>query len=106
MISLDDMDVDVRLTKAWFWLQLAILLGVGMNLSTDVNGEKLVQDATYGYAEADHGFLQSERGIFNSDHIKLLRILSAQPPKVAAQVKGAVNLVNDCLWIAERATAH
>lgn len=106
MISLDDMDVDVRLTKAWFWLQLAILLGVGMNLSTDVNGEKLIQDATYGYAEADHGFLQSERGIFNSDHIKLLRILSAQPPKVAAQVKGAINLVNDCLWIAERATAH
>lgn len=100
--SLDDLTVDVRLTRAWFWLQLAILLGVGMNLSTDSNGMKLVEDATYNYSEADQGFVFSDRGMFTSDHIKLLRILSAQPPKVASHVSGASNLVNDCLWAAER----
>lgn len=105
-ISLDDPNVDVRLTKAWFWLQLAILLGVGMNLSTDTNGMKLVEDASYNFSEADHGFVFSEKGTFGSDQIKLLRILSAQPPKVAAQVNGASKLINDCLWIAERSTAH
>ena len=101
-VSLNDMTVDVRLTKAWFWLQLAILLGVGMNLSTDTNGMKLVEDASYNFSEADHGFVFSDRGMFNSDHIKLLRILSAQPPKVASQVNGANELINDCLWAAER----
>lgn len=101
-ISLNDMNVDVRLTKAWFWLQLAILLGVGMNLATDTNGMKLVEDASYNFSEADHGFVFSDRGMFASDHIKLLRILSAQPPKVAAQVNGATKLINDCLWAAER----
>lgn len=101
-VSLNDMTVDVRLTKAWFWLQLAILLGVGMNLSTDTNGMKLVEDASYNFSEADHGFVFSDRGMFNSDHIKLLRILSAQPPKVASQVNGASELINDCLWAAER----
>jgi DNA repair protein RecO (recombination protein O) len=105
-VSLDDAQVDIRLTKAWFWLQLAILLGVGMNLSTDTNGMKLVEDATYNYSEGEHGFVFHEKGMFSSDHIKLLRLLSAQPPKVAAQVKGALELVNDCLWIAERAVAH
>lgn len=101
-VSLDDMSVDVRLTRAWFWLQLAILLGVGMNLSTDTNGMKLVEDASYNFSESDHGFAFSDRGMFTSDHIKLLRILSAQPPRVAAQVNGASELINDCLWAAER----
>lgn len=105
-VSLNDPKVDVRLTKAWFWLQLAILLGVGMNLATDTNGMKLVEDASYNFSEADHGFIFSEKGTFNSSHIKLLRILSAQAPKVASHVSGADDLINDCLWIAERAVAH
>jgi len=105
-VSLDDSKVDIRLTRAWFWLQLAILLGVGMNLGTDTNGMKLVEDAAYDFSEPDHGFAFSERGTFRSDHIKLLRILSAQPPKVAAQVGGAEELINDCLWVAERSVAH
>lgn len=100
--SLDDLSVDVRLTRAWFWLQLAILLGVGMNLSTDANGMKLVEDVTYNFSEADHGFVFSDRGMFGSDHIKLLRLLSAQSPKVASHVSGVMELINDCLWAAER----
>lgn len=100
--ALNDSDIDVRLTKTWFWLQLAILLGVGMNLSTDVNGMKLVEDTQYNFIESEHGFVYHDKGMFNTDHIKLLRILSAQPPKVAAHVSGAGNLVNDCLWAAER----
>jgi DNA repair protein RecO (recombination protein O) len=104
--SLNDPQIDLRLTKAWFWLQLAILLGVGMNLATDTNGMKLVEDVAYDFSESDHGFVFSERGTFNSDHIKLLRIMSAQSPKVAAHVAGADELINDCLWVAERATAH
>lgn len=104
--SLDDMTIDVRLTKAWFWLQLAILLGVGMNLSTDVNGMKLVEDARYNFSEFDHGFVFNEKGMFGSEHIKLLRILSAQSPKVAAHVSGVGDLINDCLWAAERAVAR
>lgn len=104
--ALNDMSVDVRLAKTWFWLQLAILLGVGMNLSTDTNGMKLVEDAAYNFSEQDHGFVFAQRGTFTSDHIKLLRILSAHDPKVANQVNGLGELINDCLWAAERAVAR
>jgi DNA repair protein RecO len=104
--ALDDLTIDVRLTRAWFWLQLAILLGVGMNLSTDVNGMKLVEDARYNFSEFDHGFVFNDKGTFGSEHIKLLRILSAQSPKVAAHVSGVGDLINDCLWAAERAVAR
>lgn len=101
-VSLNDTDIDINLTKAWFWLQLAILLGVGMNLSTDTNGMKLVEDEPYAFVESEHGFVFSEKGTFSSDHIKLLRLLSAQSPKVASHVAGAGALINDCLWAAER----
>lgn len=104
--SLNDLSIDVRLTRTWFWLQLAILLGIGMNLSTDANGMKLVEDATYNFSEADHGFVFSDKGMFGSDHIKLLRILSAQAPKLASHVSGVDELINDCLWAAERVVAR
>jgi hypothetical protein len=87
-------------------LQLAILLGVGMNLATDINGMKLVEDARYSYSESEHGFSFSDIGNFDSNHIKLLRILSAHSPKVSAHVNGALKLINECLWAAERNFAH
>ena len=105
-MALNDPDIDIRITKTWFWLQLAILLGVGLNLSTDTNGMKLVEDARYNYSEIDHGFVFAESGTFTSEHIKVLRIVSAQPPKVASHVGGITALINDCLWVAERASAH
>lgn len=106
LASLNDMNVYVKLTQAWFWLQLAILLGVGLNLSTDNNGMKLVEDAQYNFDAIDSVLVYHEKGSFSSDHIKLLRILSAQPPKVAMQVNGVNDLIDDCLWLAERAVAH
>lgn len=104
--SLNEPDIDIRLTKAWFWLQLAIILGVGMNLVTDTNGMKLVEDVRYNFSEHDHAFVFNEKGTHTSDHIKLLRLLSAQSPRVAAHVKNVDELINDVLWIAERAVAH
>jgi len=105
-VSLNDPSIDVRLTRIWFWLQLAILLGVGMNLSTDSNGMKLVEDARYNFSEHDQGFVFHDNGTFSADHVKLLRILSAQLPKVASHVAGVEGLLNDCLWVAERAVTH
>lgn len=104
--ALNDSEVSVEITKAWFWLQLAILLGVGLNLSTDAEGMNLVEDATYNFSEMDHAFVFHEGGSFTSDHIKVLRVLSAQSPKVASHVKGVGKLISDCLWVAERAVAH
>ena len=104
--ALNDTTLELSYIKSWFWLQLAIIMGVGLNLSTDTNGMKLVEDAKYNFSETDSAFAFYENGRFTSDHIKLLRILSAQPPRVASHVKGANALIGDCLWVAERAVAH
>lgn len=105
-VSLDDFSIDEKITAAWFWLQLGILLGVGLNLSTDENGMKLVEESRYNFSEESMSFIYHENGRFTTEHIKLLRLLSAQPPSVASNVKGIDELISDCLWLAERGTSH
>lgn len=104
--SLNDSEINLAYTKCWFWLQLAIVMGVGLNLSTDTNGMKLVEDVRYSFSEADTAFSFAENGQYTSDHIKLLRILSAQSARVAMHVRDGEDLIHDCLWVAERAVAH
>ncbi len=106
LAALDDTELDLAVVKAWFWLQLGILLGVGVNLSTDDSGMKLVEDARYNFDASSGALVFHQQGQFTSDHIKLLRILSAQPPKVAMHVSNIKTLIDDCLWLAERGVAH
>jgi DNA repair protein RecO len=103
---LEDSDIQLNFVRVWFWLQLGILLGHGLNLSTDDSGMKLVEDARYNFDESQGVFAYRENGRFTSDHIKLLRLMSAQSPKVATKVQGAAELLEDCLWVAERSFGH
>ena len=103
---LNDEGIELRIIRTWFWLQLAILQGVGLNLSTDDNGMKLVEDAQYNFDIAQGVFVFTETGRFARDHIKVLRLLSAQSPPVAMQVTNLGGLIDDCLWVAEHSLAH
>jgi len=94
--SLNDTAIDLVIIDVWYRLQIAILLGVGINLATDQNGMKLVEDATYRFAVDDMTFVYDERGQYTSEHIKLLRVMSAQNPQVIAQIKNVHELVGAC----------
>lgn len=104
--SLDDPEIDDKITESWFWLQLGILHGTGLNLATDDNGMKLVEESRYNFDEENMNFVYHDEGRFTTQHIKLLRILSAQPPRVAQHVRGVEELITDCLWLAERSFSH
>lgn len=103
--ALNDDTIRPELIEIWFRLQLSILLGLGLNLTTDTNGMKLVEDSSYEFDEVDMAFVYVPNGRFSTDHIKLLRLLSAHNPRVAAQVKGVAELIEPCLWLARRATS-
>jgi DNA repair protein RecO (recombination protein O) len=91
---LNDESVDLAITDLWYRLQIAILLGLGINLSTDANGMKLVEDAKYRFNVDEMSFVYDERGEYTSEHIKLLRVMSAQSPHVVAQIKNIGELIN------------
>lgn len=97
--SLDDAGIDLRITELWYRLQMAILLGVGINLATDENGMKLVEDATYRYDVEENAFVYHTKGQYTSDHIKLLRVASAQGPPVISQIKHVGELLDQASQI-------
>ncbi len=102
LASLDDASIAFDITVSWFWLQLSILLGVGLNLATDVNGMKLVEEQNYRFDDEAMAFSFQENGEFTTEHIKLLRLLSAQAPEVVAKVRDITPLLAQVRWLAER----
>lgn len=104
--SLNDLDIPLDLIVSWFWLQLAILEGQALNLSTDVNGMKLVEGKNYMFDHDAMAFVFHDNGDFTTEHIKLLRLLSAQSPAVVKKVHGATQLWTRVRWLAERVLAH
>lgn len=101
LASLNDATIHLDITVSWFWLQLAILNGQGLNLATDVNGMKLVEDQNYRFDGEAMAFSFNENGEFTTEHIKLLRLLSAQKPLVVSTVKGVVTLLSQVRRLAE-----
>lgn len=104
--SLNDLDIPLDVTVSWFWLQLAILEGQALNLSTDINGMKLVEGKNYLFDYDAMAFVFDDNGDFTTEHIKLLRLLSAQSPVVVKKVQGAAQLWGRVRWLAERVLAH
>ena len=104
--SLDDASISRDITASWFWLQLAILEWQGLNLSTDINGMKLVEGQNYSFDTESMAFAFRENGEFTTEHIKLLRVISAQPPAVIAKINGVTQLLPTVRWLAERVVAR
>lgn len=104
--SLNEASIPLDITISWFWLQLAIFEGQGLNLATDVNGMKLVEDKNYSFDPDAMAFIFNENGEFTTEHIKLLRLLSAQRPAFVANVKGITSLLPRVRWLVERVNNH
>lgn len=87
LMYLGDLKIEWRLTELWFRLQLLFLLGQGLNLATDIDGEKLKADGTYGYSGQEAAFYKDPNGRFGANHIKLLRLALAKTPRVLSHVQ-------------------
>lgn len=98
--SLDTLAIPLDVINMWYRLQMAILLGVGLNLSTDPSGKKLEIDKTYRFSVDDMSFMEDPRGMLTTDHIKLLRVASANSPEIVVKISGAEELTAECLRLA------
>jgi len=100
-VALNDVQINLKITQAWFYLQLAKLLGNELNLATDQNGMKLVEDAHYDFDAHEQVFVFRETGRYDARTVKLLRVLLSNSPTVVAKIADIADLLDDCLWIAK-----
>jgi len=105
LAGIDATTVPLTMVEAWFYLRYASVLGHELSLDRDVEGEKLVFDATYQYDVTERGFRRVDAGTMTGDHIKLLRLLASRPLNVLVQVGGVVELLPICAFVARQHAA-
>lgn len=93
--QLNDLSNDLGLTELWMRLHLLAIFGNLPNLSHDGEGKQLQQDDQYLFDADDGCFRQSKVGDFNSDRIKVWRIMVTNTPQKARKVSGVADLVGN-----------
>lgn len=105
LAGLDVVTIPLSLIQTWFYIHYAEVLGHGLSLQYDVDGNKLLSVSKYQYSDEDKGLRLAENGDIGSDHIKLLRLIASKSLKVLVQVGGIVDVLPDCLMVARRHAA-
>ncbi len=98
--SLNNKNIPLNLTEAWFYANLSEAMGHGLNLGSDSAGKPLKADKNYRFDIAEMSFVEDEKGSFSADHLKLLKILHLKKPEVIAKLSGIDRVLNDCLSVA------
>lgn len=96
--SLNCLEIDKELIRLWFNMQLLKLGGHSPNLRTDKNGSALSQDQIYRCDPVDMTFVKHTNGMYDSRHIKLLRLaIGLDSPRRLANVDNITNILPACL---------
>ncbi len=98
--SLNDMAIDLRIIRAWFYLHIAELTGHGLNLSRDVSNKPLAAGTRYRFDIAEMSFVEQANGPFTSEHLKLLKVMKLKNPRFIATISGTESYMDDCLSLA------
>jgi len=88
MAYLNDKNIDVTLVNCWFMAQLLKILGHTPNIRSNTDGNALNVEKKYGFDYADMGFFEQPGGAYTPNHIKMLRLLTAENPEKLQIIKG------------------
>lgn len=100
---LNDAKNNLKIVKTWFYLRIAKIGGAELNLLSDENGMKLIEDARYDFDLHEQVFVFQTSGRYDAETIKLLRVLTANAPEIIARLKVPEKTIDDALWLAQAA---
>ena len=107
--GLDDTNLDWRLTKLWFDMQLLQLTGHEPNLKTDSDSRLLEKDSTYNFDVEAMCFTASKNGngSFLPNHIKLLRLgIAVESAEKLIRVSGFEEIAGNCCQLSHSLVQH
>lgn len=94
---------DMGVIEAWFWFNLAKVLGEQINLYRDVSGEKLTEELRYEWDGMEMAFSPRENGVFDADSIKIMRLMSSAELGIIFRIKGVEEKILPILKVARMA---
>lgn len=105
LMALDVPSIELNLTRTWFYLRHAALLGHELSLTRDNEGNKLSSEKSYIYDVSDQGLRVSQKGGITADHIKLMRLIAIKPLATLAQIGGIEGIIHECELLAQQHAA-
>ncbi len=96
---LNNLNAPKDLAEASYLLNLMRLLGHLPNFTHDVKGMDLKNEGTFQFSIDDMAFFNLSSGQFTQNHIKLLRLLSHNPPEMLTKVAGLKEYLVDVIVI-------
>lgn len=92
--------INWQLTELWFRLQLAQLLGYGLNVAVAADSQLLDPAKRYNFNTTDMLFEPTEQGDFGANELKLLRIASTHTPETLARIRNIDEALGHTLALA------
>lgn len=100
--GLNDLELSCELVELWFTMQLLKITGHTPNLKKDEKGERLEAGQQYVFDFDAMAFRRQDRGPFQANHIKLLRLgHGTESPELLKQVKDADSYAPDTVILAK-----
>lgn len=99
--ALDDEALDLQLVKLWADMRLLVATGHAPSLTSDSAGERLNIKMTYIFEASEMSFAARPDGLYNSSHIKLLRLVAITPTTKLGLVSGMQPYVDACQHLAQ-----
>ncbi len=99
--ALDNRTISLTIVKLWADMRLLAVTGHTPNLTTDSSGAKLQESKKYEFEMSEMGFFERPNGLFESGHIKLLRLVTRTSPNKLVTVDGIVPFIDSCQLLAQ-----
>lgn len=93
--ALNEEMIETNVVEVWFLLRMLNLAGHEPNLASSSSGENLQAGQQYSFDFDAMAFVEFSSGRFQDKHIKMLRLLLAQPLEKIAVIKNADNVCED-----------
>lgn len=103
--GLDSKSLTIEIVQTWFYIKYSTLVGYGLSLDLDIDGNKILPGLKYLYDVGERGLAVYEDGELVADHIKLLRLISTKSLNVLAKIGGTDDIILDCLKVAREHAA-
>lgn len=87
--------------EAWFWFNFAKATGEDVNLYFDNSGNKLEKGKHYYWYNDESTFVEKENGIYDENHIKIMRLMLTSKLALVAQIKNIEEFIMPVLIVAE-----